>query len=116
MKDSRFFSIIPAILLGIVLSVGATPAFAVDDTGFFELDWNDQFGANALDNGGVVGDDWETIMDDNDSALRTTGIVQDTFVPANTDSVFTGGGSKDELDIDQWLWKKAKPVPIRLPI
>ena len=111
MKKLTLFTTFPAMLLGIVMGVFSTPTFAVDNNGLFELDWDDLYHANALDDGGVVGEDWSTIYDLTDSALRTTGIVSDIFVPTNTDKIFTGGGSKDELDIDQWLWKEAKPTP-----
>ena len=67
---------------------------APDDNGLFELD------ANVLDQA-VAGDDWSNIFNGTDSAFVDTGIVAD---PA-PQTIFTGGGSKDDLDITQWKHK-----------
>lgn len=64
----------------------------MDDPSIFELDGNAQDGAPA-------GDDWATIHAGTDSALATTGIVSD---PAGQ-TIFTGGSTKDDLDISGWL-------------
>jgi hypothetical protein len=63
-------------------------AFAVHDTGVFELD------GNATNDPNVDGDDW-----DNSTAK--------TFVaePNLNATIFTGGGSKDPQDISKWAWK-----------
>jgi hypothetical protein len=104
-----------AVLLGIVMGVGITPAFAVDgnpEIGLFELDGNPQ------DSPAGLPDDWEGLhydcgddpINDNPDGLnppppedecgnsdRFTGIVND---PAGL-SNFTGGGSKDIYDISR---------------
>jgi len=67
---------------------------APDDNGLFELD------ANVLDQA-AAGDDWSNIFAGTDSAFVDTGIVAD---PA-PQTIFTGGGSKDDLDIPQWRHK-----------
>jgi hypothetical protein len=97
-------------------------AFAVHDTNMFELDGN-------ATNGAAAGDDWDNVCkqvtvtkDDPDgdpttndgiipdecaSASDTTGASDVAWV-AESDrsaSIFTGGGSKDPDDIDQWAWK-----------
>jgi len=88
------------------------PAFAVDNLGLFELDWDGPNVADAANNGfGGDGDDWENIADGSDSALATTGIINDTPLSGNDDNVLTGGGTKDDINFDQWKWKTAKPTP-----
>jgi hypothetical protein len=67
---------------------------APDDNGLFELD------ANVHDQA-AAGDDWSNIFANTDSAFTDTGIVAD---PA-PQSIFTQGGSKDDLDIPQWRHK-----------
>jgi Prealbumin-like fold domain len=80
------------IVLGLML-IGLAQA-APDDNGLFELD------ANVHDQA-AAGDDWSNIFNNTDSAFTDTGIVAD---PA-PQSIFTGGGSKDDLDIPQWQHK-----------
>lgn len=103
----------------IVLMFGIQPvALAVDDPTIFELD------RNALDPTPPTGDDWETLWNDCGTdgepdgaatgcgnSFAFTGIIPDTFSPINQDQIFTGGGSKDDIDIPSWKWKKAKPTP-----
>jgi hypothetical protein len=82
-------------LLAVALLAAAPWAEAApDDNGLFELD------ANVLDQA-VAGDDWSNIFNGTDSAFVDTGIVAD---PA-PQTIFTGGGSKDDLDITQWKHK-----------
>ncbi|MGH2921019.1 MAG: hypothetical protein ACRDKU_03010, partial [Gaiellaceae bacterium] len=64
-------------------------ATAVHDLGLFELD------RNATD-GVAAGDDWSP---DPSGATSFTGIIDDNDPPGDQ---FQGGGSKDDLDIDQW--------------
>ncbi len=82
-------------MLAVALLAAAPWAEAApDDNGLFELD------ANVLDQA-VAGDDWSNIFNGTDSAFVDTGIVAD---PA-PQTIFTGGGSKDDLDIPQWKHK-----------
>lgn len=83
-----------AVVVGIVGALLALPASAVHDEGLFELD------GNVLDQA-TPGDDWSNIFAGTDSAFTDTGIVAD---PA-PQSIFTGGGSKDDLDIPGWKHK-----------
>ena len=76
-----------------------TPVLAVHDDGLFEMD------GNAL-NGGAAGDDWEAVFDGTDSAFDTRFIIDP--VDDNADKTFTGGSTKDDLNITNWLWKNAK--------
>src|SRR5215212_8156339 len=81
---------------------GAPPALAVHDEGIFELD------GNAVDQGGLNGDDWED---------GTPGAADDLFIPGADeaegpdDSYFSGGGSKDEHTLSQWKWSTTDVAP-----
>ncbi|MGH3119231.1 MAG: hypothetical protein ACRDQ2_19365, partial [Gaiellales bacterium] len=78
-------------------------AFAVHDLGLFELD------RNAVDNSGApLPDDWATLHAGGGSADEFTGILPD--IGADGGTQFQGGGSKDDLDITQWLWKTGEPL------
>ena len=82
--------------------VGAPPALAVHDEGIFELD------GNAVDQGGLDGDDWED---------GTPGAADDLFIPGADEaegpdtSYFHGGGSKDENALSQWGWSTTDVAP-----
>ena len=111
MKQSRLFTTIPAMLLGIVLGVGSTPAFAVDGDppDLFNLD------GTPADPNGVVAlpDDWNTLYTECDSFGDCGGIPDEftTIKPDGIDkSIFWKGGSKDVLDISKW-WHKDGSVP-----
>src|SRR5947209_7613180 len=99
-------------LATLVLSVGALGAFvvsnalAVHDTTAFELD------GNATNNPAVLGDDWDNVCHqvmgtDCSTTNNTSGASAVDWVaePNLNASVFTGGGSKDPQDINNWLWK-----------
>jgi len=93
-------------------------AFAVHGTGAFELDGN-------ANNQAAAGDDWDnvchqvtitndqqatppnTIPDECASASDTSGATAVDWVaePNLNSSIFTGGGSKDPQDINNWAWK-----------
>jgi hypothetical protein len=103
-------------------------AFAVHDDGVFQLDGNalqsDHTGA--IDHNGF-GDDWDqvchqvTITDDTTNAIpnectsanNTTAAKAVSWVsePDRSTSIFTGGGSKDPQDVNNWLWKNAGGLP-----
>jgi uncharacterized repeat protein (TIGR01451 family) len=72
---------------------------AVHDEGLFEMD------GDAV-NGGAAGDDWEAVYENTDDAFDTRFIVDP--VDDDSDKTFTGGSTKDDIDIDSWLWKNAK--------
>ena len=80
-------------------------AFAVHDTGKFELDGN-------ATNGAAAGDDWDNVChqvlgNDCSTSNNTTGATAVDWVsePTLTTSIFTGGGSKDPQDINNWAYK-----------
>ena len=76
-----------------------TAVLAVHAEDLFEMD------GNALD-GAAAGDDWEAVFDGDDSAFDTRFIVDP--VNSDTDKTFTGGSTKDDINITSWLWKNAK--------
>jgi hypothetical protein len=73
-------------------------------TGLFELD------GNALNDSNVAGDDWDNVLFGNGGASIAHSFVADA-VNSRTDDIFTGGGSKDTLGIQQgqWLFTDSKP-------
>ena len=81
---------------------GAVPVVAVHDEDIFELD------GNALDQGGVDGDDWEN---------GTPGAADDLFIPGSVEkdgvdaTYFKGGGSKDHHDLNDWAWSGTDVAP-----
>jgi hypothetical protein len=81
----------------LVAVAGAT--LAIHNDNVFQIDGN----AFASDPGSppTTGDDWDEIMNNTDSALVDTGIVTDPL-SQTTDRIFTGGGSKDDLNVPGW--------------
>jgi len=91
-----FIAVFGAVTL---LMVGALTALAVhNDQTVFQLD------GNSVDD--AVGDDWDNIFNNTDSALVTTGIVSDVFSATAGDDQFDLG-SKDTDDVSEWHWKSA---------
>ncbi|MFL5915869.1 MAG: hypothetical protein ACJ752_09550 [Gaiellaceae bacterium] len=87
-------------------------AFAVHDTGLFELD------GNATNDPAMAGDDWDNVChqvtgSDCSTTNDTTGATSVSFsTEANpSSSIFTGGGSKDPIDVSSWAWKDAGGLP-----
>lgn len=85
--------------------VGVVQASAVHDTGSFELDGN-------ATNGAAAGDDWDNVChqvtgNDCSTGSNTNGATAVDWAPElNLNAtIFTGGGSKDPIDINQWAWK-----------
>jgi uncharacterized repeat protein (TIGR01451 family) len=74
-------------------------AQAIHEINLFQLD------RNAEDAGGA-GDDWDTPP--NPPGGDFSGIDPD--IGADGGTQFQGGGSKDDADIDQWLWKAGEPL------
>jgi hypothetical protein len=103
------------LLVTVVVSVGALGAFvvsdalAVHDTGAFELD------GNATNDPAVAGDDWDNVCHQvtgadcsttsNTSASGGATAADWVSEPNLNATIFTGGGSKDPQDINQWAWK-----------
>jgi hypothetical protein len=88
-----------------ITAFDSAPASAVHDTGAFELD------GNAV-NGPAAGDDWDNVCHqvlgtDCSTTSNTTGASAVDWVaePNLNSTIFTGGGSKDPSDINQWAWK-----------
>src|SRR5262245_4105789 len=99
----RLSSIALIVVTGLIFFVPAL--LAVHDTNAFELD------GNAV-NGLPAGDDWDNVCHQVtpaacSTATDTNGATAVAWVPElNLNaSIFTGGGSKDPIDINQWAWK-----------
>ena len=89
-----------------ITAFGIGPASAVHDTGAFELD------GNATNKRAAPGDDWDNVChqvtgSDCSTTNNTTGATAVDWVaePNVNSTIFTGGGSKDPNDINQWAWK-----------
>ena len=94
-RSARLTLLAVVCAAGVIL--GITTASAVHDNGF-------QLDRNASDGG--AGDDWDTPPKPDGGAELFTGILEDNA----TSEQFTGGGSKDDNDISQWLWKAGEPL------
>lgn len=92
----RLATLVALVVPGLVLMPGvgsATTALA----GQFELD------GNAVDNSGAnAPDDWGTLYSAVPNGVDFTTVVSD--VPASDTTYYTGGGSKDPLDISKWKY------------
>jgi hypothetical protein len=105
----RRFLIVPVLLVACTALFWIVGAQAVHDTGAFELD------GNATNNSAVAGDDWDNVChqvtgtdcstSDNTSALGGATAVDWVAEPNQNATIFTGGGSKDPQDINNWAWK-----------
>jgi len=104
----RRLSVVALLVLGVVV-LGPAPAFAVNATGAFELDGNavtDHAGAGAPD-------DWDRVCHqvlgtDCSTTNNTNGATAIEFASqtASNGTTFTGGGSKDPIDINSWAWNQ----------
>ena len=67
--------------------------------------------SNALDDSNVDGDDWDTLYaggaNTGGNSDDFTDVVSDIAAPGDQ---FQGGGSKDNNDLNQWLWKEGEPL------
>ena len=117
--------IVQMFVLVAALALGATPALAVHNDGVFQVDGDVQASTcgTAFPNPsppppflGCSGDDWSNLYTcPADGVLgctkATPGVgnsaaqISDLVVDLSPASIFTGGGSKDQLDITQWNWK-----------
>ncbi len=118
-KSSKAGGLALAALLVLVLAVGVTPALAVHNDGIFQVDGDAQVGTCGGAFGGTIGctgDDWSQLYTcPSDGTLgctaNTPGVgngaaaISALVVDLSPLSIFTGGGSKDEMDITQWNWK-----------
>ncbi len=86
---------LPAAVTGMVAlaAMAGVPTASAVDRGTFELD------GNAV-NSSLAGDDWSNALTGGGSAsqLASSGVVRDEL----NRTIFTGGGSKDDLDIPNW--------------
>ena len=90
-----------SVVVAAVLALAFVPsAQSVHDLSLFELD------RNAVDDV-APGNDWGTLFAGGGNATRFTGILSDIASPGNQ---FQGGGSKDNNDISEWLWKQGEPL------
>lgn len=105
-KATRLLTVLSVcVALG---ALGIPPASAVHDAGVFELE------GNAVDDA-VAGDDWANVCHQVDPSTATGcptgtgthGTTAASWVPElNLNAtIFTGGGSKDPIDVPSWAWK-----------
>jgi hypothetical protein len=112
-KRKRTWAVLAAASVAVLAMGIAIPAAqAVHDTGAFELD------GNAVNNPAIPGDDWDNVCHevtgaDCSTTNNTSGAtaVDWTAEPDLNASIFTGGGSKDPIDLNQWAWKDAGGLP-----
>ena len=121
-RRRRLFGALAAFSLLFVLVV--PNAFAVHDDGVFQLDGN----AKQLDLTNATPptagtDDWDNVCAEVVGAAdanATCGTTVETdkadavswvSEPDRSTSIFTGGGSKDPQDLNNWLWKNAGGLP-----
>ena len=97
-----------AVLAGAVFAVlSVSSAQAVHDVGVFQLDRNAQTSVPS----GAAGEDWDKVCPTSTppgavSCIGGTTAVASTFDTDGANaSIFTGGGSKDDLDTTNWNWK-----------
>jgi hypothetical protein len=104
-KKRTWRGLVAATAVALGMSIAIPAALAVHDTGAFELD------GNAV-NGAAAGDDWDNVChqvtgNDCSTTNNTTGATAVDWVaePNLNATIFTGGGSKDPQDVNQWAWK-----------
>ena len=109
-KRRRTWAVLAAACAAVLAMGLAMPAaLAVHDTGAFELD------GNATNSPTTPGDDWDNVChqvtgSDCSTTSDTSASGGATAVnwlsePNVNATIFTGGGSKDPIDINQWAWK-----------
>ncbi len=108
-KRRRRFLWVPTLMAACAALFFIAGAQAVHETGAFELDGN-AVSANAPAPFGPA-DDWDRVCHQVSpaacpTATNTTGASAVSWVAEPTDTtIFTGGGSKDPQDINQWAFK-----------
>src|SRR5947199_9401711 len=102
LRTSRFVvaPVVAALLVALLMPSGV---LAVHDTGAFELDGNATSSTS---------DDWDKVCHevtgtDCSTSSNTSGAKAVAWAaePNPNSTIFTGGGSKDPIDIDQWARK-----------
>src|SRR3989442_15462789 len=121
-KGIKRFAALAAFVLPLA-ALTVIPGAAVNNTGAFELDGN----ATSSTTNSATPDDWDRVChqvtgsDANCSTtFNTTGdtsgagsvpnpatAVEWVAQGASTGTTFTGGGSKDPIDISSWAWNQA---------
>jgi len=108
-----------AVVLFATLALGVTPALAVHNDGVFQVDGDAQASTCGTAFGGGVGctgDDWDNLYmcvpggglgcsTNTPGTGNGAAAISDLVVDLAPASIFTGGGSKDQMDITQWNWK-----------
>jgi hypothetical protein len=105
-RGLRYLILLAAIAAAIVVIPGA---LAVHDEGLFELDKTPTVDANATNDPAVDGDDWDQVFAGTDNAQASTFTTDPS--DTDTDTHFTGGGTKDHNDLNQWSHTLKKPSP-----
>jgi hypothetical protein len=95
-------------LLGLLSSVVLLTLFVVPARAIHQLpDSSFELDKDAVDNTSDVRDDWENVFNGTDSSTFDTGIVADPF----GSTIYTTGGSKDDLDVNNWRHKSGSVPP-----
>ena len=107
-RRRRRFLVVPVLLVACAAFMWIGGAQAVHDNGSFELD------GNAV-NGAAAGDDWDNVCHQvtgtdcsttSDTSANGGATAVDWVAEPNTNAtIFTGGGSKDPQDVNNWAWK-----------
>src|SRR6266568_2566930 len=96
------------MLATVAATVLALPALALD-TSVFELDGN----ATTNHSGTGLPDDWDRVchsvltIDCSTTNNANTNTLEFASQGASTGTTFTGGGSKDPIDVSSWAWNQA---------
>jgi uncharacterized repeat protein (TIGR01451 family) len=94
---------------------GATGTGDPVAAGVFELDGNATTGVLGTSGSTTTSHDWDQVFNDATNATSTSGALASSFVTdavnTTSDTIFTGGGSKDTQGIQQgpWLFTDSKP-------
>src|SRR3989454_3422636 len=113
-RHVRRFLVLPLIAAMVLTLLVPYAAQAVHDAGIFQLDGDAQSSTNTAGTPTAV-DDWDKVCNEVTSGglagcgpTAVTGgatAVSWTAEPSPNATIFTGGGSKDPIDINQWAWK-----------
>jgi hypothetical protein len=106
----RGYAALITIFVTAAAAVFAIPVLAVNATGAFELDGN----AVTSHSGTGAPDDWDRVCHqvlgtDCSTTTNTNGATAVEFASqtASGGTTFTGGGSKDPIDVSSWAWNQA---------